>query len=142
MSWEPYVQALVQGGFHHGCIAGHNGHVWGTTSNFKVLPKEVQRLSDIMNQVDGARQSAEEKGFTVQGRAYAMNRFEDPEDDMAFLVARCKQLGSASRGVIVARTPQTIIIGVHDPVFAENISFGRAKVAMFQLAESLVSMNF
>lgn len=142
MSWEPYVQSLVQGGFHNGCIAGHNGHIWGTTSNFKVLPKELERLAAIMNQAQDARYSAEQKGFTVQGRAYAMNRFEEPEDDMAFLVARCKQMGSASRGIIVARTPQTIIIGVHDPIFAEGISFGRAKVAMYQLAESLVSMNF
>lgn len=136
------MQSLVDGGFHHGCIAGHNGQIWGATPNFKVLPKEIMRLDAILNDDDNARLNAEQKGFTIQGRAYALNRYEEPEDDMAFLVGRCKQHGSASRGVVVARTPQTVLIGVHDPIFAEGISFGKGKVAMFQLAESLTSLNF
>lgn len=142
MSWDPYVKSLVDGGFHHGCIAGHNGQIWGTSANFKVMPKEIARLHAILSEQPDARVTAEQKGFTVQGRAYAMTRVDEPEDDMAFLVGRCKQHGSASRGVIVACTPQTIIVGVHDPIFSEGISFGKGKVAMFQLAELLTSMNF
>lgn len=144
MSWEPYVQSLVEGGFYHGCIAGHNGQIWGASPNFKVLPKEIVHLAAALSTSDdtGALRSVQQKGFTVQGRAYALNRFEDGDDDISFLVGRCKQNGSAVRGVVVARTAQTVIIGVHDPIFAEGISFGKSSVAMFQLAESLVSMNF
>lgn len=143
MSWEPYLETLVQAGFHHACIAGHNGSTWANTSSFKVLPKEVINLCTILSN-DNAEclMHAQQKGFTVQGRSYTMNRFEEPEDDMSFLVGRCKQHGSASRGVAVARTSQTIIIGIHDPIFAQNISFGKCNVALFQLAETLTSMNF
>lgn len=142
MSWEPYVASLVEGGFHHGCIAGHNGQIWGSTQSFKVLPKEILRLAAALNNDQDALSTLHQKGFTIQGRGYAINRFEEQEDDIAYIVGRCKQHGSAVRGVIVARTPHTIIIGVHDPIFAEGISFGKSKIAISQLAESLSSMNF
>lgn len=147
MSWEPYVQTLVDGGFHHACIAGHNGSIWGSTANFKVLPKEISLLCNLFSNADedahnAALATIQEKGFTIQGRAYAMNRYEQGEDEMSFLIGRCKQHGSASRGVCIARTAQTVIIGLHDAIFAEGISFGKSNVALYQLAEQLTSMNF
>lgn len=142
MSWEPYVQTLVEGGFHHACIAGHDGAVWAGTPTFKVLPKEITNLHDILSLDPDALKHAQAKGFTVQGRQYALSRVDDADDEVTLLIGRCKQYGSASRGVVVGKTGQTIIVGVHDAIFAEGISFGRSNVALFQLAETLISMNF
>lgn len=142
MSWEPYLESLVRGGFHHGCIAGHNGSTWAATPSFRVLPKEVKSLEAALGGDAETRLLFEEKGFTIQGRAYALNRIDELDDDMAILIGRCKQHGSASRGVIIARTAKTVIIGLHDPIFAEGISFGKSNVSLHQLAETLTSMNF
>lgn len=151
------MQTLVEGGFHHACIAGHDGAVWAATPTFKVLPKEIGLLSSVLGggggggggsdadgeEVGEAMLHVRQKGFTVQGRQYAVSRVDEGDDlEVAILIGRCKQYGSASRGVVVAKTAQTIIIGVHDPIFAEGISFGKSNVAMFQLAETLISMNF
>lgn len=142
MSWDPYVETLVSAGFHHCCIAGHNGQVWGATPAFKILPAELQKLAALLNDEEGFFENIRRKGFTLCGMPYALNRLDDPEDELRFLVARCKKNGKPARGAIVGRTAKTIIVGIHDPVYSDGHSFGRGKIAVFQLAESLSGMNF
>lgn len=135
------MNSLTEGGFHMGCIAGHNGQVWGATPSFKMVPYEIQTLAKVLDNDEEAINKIKTRGFTVQGMPYALNRLENSEDT-AFLIGRCKEHGAPSRGAIVARTAQTIIVGVHDPLHAGNRSFGKGHVAIFQLAESLAGMNF
>lgn len=142
MSWDPYIETLVSAGFHHGCIAGHDGQVWGTTPAFKITKTELQVVAALLNGQEDLPPKIERQGFTLCGMPYALNRLEDPEDDMRFLIARCKRTGKPTRGAVIGKTSKSIIVGIHDPVYSEGNSFGRANVAVFQLAESLSSMNF
>lgn len=142
MSWDPYVETLTAGGFHHSCIAGHNGQVWGTTPNFKILSTELTTLAKALSGADDAvERKLQDRGFTLQGIAYALTRVEDG-DEARFLIGRCKERGAPAKGVIVARTSKTVIVALHDPVFSDKKSFGRANVAICQLAESLAGMSF
>lgn len=142
MSWEPYVKSLTDGGFYQGCIAGHNGQIWGTTSSFKVLPVEVQTLVSVFSGKKDAIKRIKKRGFTIQGLPYTMNRLETTDDELAILIGRSKEYGAPARGVIVAYTAQTIIVGVHDPIYAGGMSFGKGHVAIYQLADALSGMNF
>lgn len=142
MSWDPYVDQLISSGLHHCCIAGHDGHVWGSSAGFKISAKEIVSLCQALSDDSAARKRMQQKGLTVCGMPYALNRVEDAEDDIRYIVARCKKQGKPARGAIVARTPKTVIVGVHDPVYSEGESFGKAKVAISLLADSLFAMNF
>ncbi|PXF46143.1 Profilin-2 [Gracilariopsis chorda] len=142
MSWDPYVDTLVEAGFHHACIAGHDGHVWGSTPDFKVQNAEIIRLVSVLLDDPEAIRAAYKSGFTLCVMPYALNRLDEAEDDLRMLVGRCKKAGKPARGAIVAKTAKSIIIGIHDPVYSDGKSFGRAKVAVFQLAETLIAMNF
>lgn len=142
MSWDPYVETLVNAGFHHVCIAGHNGQKWGSTSRLKISESEIQRLSAVLNGDAAAMENMRLRGFTIGGMPYALNRVDEMEDELRFLVGRCKRAGKPARGAIVGRTAKTVIVGVHDAVYSEGQSFGKGKVAMFQLAESLAAMDF
>ncbi|CAN8066278.1 unnamed protein product [Agarophyton chilense] len=142
MSWDPYVQTLVEAGFHHACIAGHDGHIWGTTPNFKMQPKEIIRLHSVLTDDADAVQAIRQSGFALCTMPYALNKLDDAEDDLRMLVGRCKKAGKPARGAVVAKTAKSIIIGIHDPVYSDGQSFGRAKVAVFQLAETLIAMSF
>lgn len=142
MSWDPYIQSLTNNGFYHCCIAGHNALQWAQTPSFKLAPIELQTLCRLFSDDSEALKRVLKRGFTIQSIPYALNRLDKSEDDTAFLIGRCKEHGAPARGVIVARTAKTLIVGIHDPIFAEGASFGNAYVAIFQLAESLAAMNF
>lgn len=142
MSWGPYVDSLTEGGFFQACISGHTGQIWGCTPSFKALPVEVKALVRAFSGDAAAVDALRTRGFTVHGHPYALTRLDTSDDDLAFLVGRSKEHGAPARGVIVARTPQTVIVGVHDPVFAKGRSFGKAHVAIHQLADALSAMNF
>lgn len=136
------MSALTTAGFHKGCIAGHDGVTWGTTPGFKMAPIELKSLAKALSGTDDeAIRKLQKRGFTVQGIPYALNKLDGSEEN-TFVIGRCKEHGAPATGVIVARTAKTVIVAVHDPVFAEKRSFGKAHVAIFQLAESLSAMNF
>ena len=83
-----------------------------------------------------------QKGFTVSGMKFALNKIENEDDEVRYLIGRCKQYGSPSCGVIVAKTLRTIIFGLHDPIYANNNSFGKCTVCLYQLADMLIGMGF
>lgn len=98
-------------------------------------------LPALEGEVD-AENALKEKGFTVAGTRYALNRLENEDDEVRYLIGRCKQTGTPSRGVIVARTARTLIFGVHDPIYARDVSFAKCSVSMYQLADMLMGMSF
>ena len=142
MSWDPYLEMLTSAGFHQCCIAGHNGQLWGTTPGFQPVAYEIKCFTSIFEHEEKAVKKLHEKGFSVQGLPYAMNRLEEVDDELGYLIGRCKEQGSDSLGAIIARTAKTIIVGVHNPVLANDFSFGKGRVAISQLAEALAGMNF
>ncbi len=89
-----------------------------------------------------AENKLKERGFTVAGTRYALSRLENEDDEVRYLVGRCKETGQPSRGVIVARTARTLIFGVHDPIYSRNTSFEKCLVSMYTLADMLCGMSF
>lgn len=142
MSWDPYIQSLTDNGFYDCCIAGHDALQWAQTPSFKLANVELQTFCRLFTEDSEALKRVVKRGFTLQSIPYALTRLDNSDDDAAFLIGRCKEHGAPTRGVIVARTAKTIIVGIHDPIYAEGVSFGKAYIAMFQLAESLAGMNF
>lgn len=143
MSWQPYVDdSLVAAGFYDATITSHTGQIWATTPDFNVTPAEATSLLPALDGDSEAQQTLKTHGFSVAGVPYALNRLEVGDDEVRYLIARCKEYGAPPRGVIVCRTARTLIFGVHDPIYAQSISFAKCSVAMYQLADLLVGMSF
>lgn len=142
MSWDPYVTSLHSAGFHHACLGGHDGRIWAASHSFRVHSKELRPLVAALSKTPGALEHLQLDGFELQRRGYAFIRCEEIDDDIAVLVGRCKQYGSAVRGVIAAMTQRTIVVGIHNPVFANGLAFGQGMIGVCELADSLVSMGF
>ncbi len=143
MSWQPYVDdSLIGSGFQHACIASHEGQVWAASEAFVVKEKEVTRLHAALLGEEVAVRTLREHGFSVAGVSYTLSRLEFEDDDVHWLIGRCKETGERSRGVAVARTQRTLLFGVHDPLYARGFSFQQANAAMYTLAEMLYGMSF
>lgn len=143
MSWDPYIASLTSAGIHHALISSHNGQPWASSSaSFTPVSSEIQALSRILSHDADALKRARKRGFTLQSLPYTLTRIDWGDDDTPFLLGRCKEPGAPAQGVLVARTAKTVIVAVHDPIYAEGASFGGAYVALFRLAESLTAMSF
>lgn len=53
-----------------------------------------------------------------------------------------KQTGEESEGIVIARTHKALVVGIHNPIYADGTSFGKSAVKMHQLAEYIMSMQF
>jgi len=51
-----------------------------------------------------------------------------------FIQGRCKEEGKSSQGVIVMRTTSALLVGVHDPAYANGASFGKVNTDIGRLA--------
>lgn len=91
---------------------------------------------------DKATRTLRKHGFSVAGVSYTLSRLENEDDDVHWLIGRCKETGEPSRGVVVARTQRTLLFGVHDPLYARGFSFQQSNSAMYTLAELLYGMSF
>lgn len=104
--------------------------------------KEAKKILPALEGEGEAEKQLKEYGFMAAGMSYTLNRMENEDDEVHYLIGRCKVTGEASKGIIVARTTRTIIIGVHDPIYSRGKSFEKCNSAMYALADMLVGMSF
>lgn len=107
----------------------------------QVKTKEATRLIAALEGDGEAVEALKERGFTVAGTCYALNRIENLDDEVRYLIGRCKETGTPSRGVVVTRTSRTLIFGVHDPI-GERRSFEQCAVSIYRLGDMLSGMGF
>lgn len=107
----------------------------------QVKTKEATRLAAALEGDEDAVDTLKERGFTVAGTCYALNRIENQDDEVRYLIGRCKETGQPSRGVVVTRTSRTLIFGVHDPI-GEKRSFEQCAVSIYRLGDLLANMGF
>jgi len=143
MSWQPYVDdSLIGKGFRHGCITSHEGQVWATSSGFAVESQEAVRLFSALEGDSVVSDELKAHGFSVGGTMFALSRIDTDDDEVRYIIGRCKQSGEASRGICVVRTHRTLLFALHDPLYARGYSFEHANAAVYALAELLVGMSF
>lgn len=89
-----------------------------------------------------AEEQLKQFGFMIAGVSYALSRLETEDDEVRYLIGRCKAYGEPSRGIVIARTTRTLLFGVHDPIYSRKKSFEKCNAAMYALADLLVGMSF
>lgn len=83
-------------------------------------------------------------GFTVASQKYAFIRGEADDDDggAAYLQGRCKEDGKNSQGVIIYKTTQSLLIGVHDPAYSNGASFNKVNSDLGRIADYMIETGY
>lgn len=67
---------------------------------------------------------------------------DDGDESAAYLQGRCKEEGKSSQGVIVYLTGQALVIGVHDPQWANGASFGKVNTDIGRVADYMIENGY
>lgn len=142
--WGPFLEdGLLALGLSTAAILSKSGEPLAVSPGLQLRPATARKLVAALEGVGAAEREVLASGFRVNGSRYAVARIEnDDSTDMRVLLGRCKDPGSPSRGVIVCMTTQALIVAVHDPLEAPDLSFGRTNVAVTVLADTLIAQNY
>lgn len=80
----------------------------------------------------------------VAGQKYAFTRGEvdDEEGGVPFIQGRCKEDGKSSQGIIIMKTNKALIVGVHDPAYANGASFGKVNTDIGRIADYVMESGY
>lgn len=133
---------LLAAGFSYASIVGHDGTTWACSPGYTVLPEEAKSLAALLG--SNSLDPITGPGFSVAGQRYAFTRGEvdDDEGGVPFIQGRCKEEGKSSQGIIVMRTTGALLVGVHDPAYANGASFGKVNTDIGRLADYFVESGF
>uniref|UniRef100_A0A7S1TDT3 Profilin n=1 Tax=Compsopogon caeruleus TaxID=31354 RepID=A0A7S1TDT3_9RHOD len=143
MSWQDYIDGqLLRAGFCYASIVGFDGSCWASSQGYVILPDEAKRFASLL--AGTSLDSLSAAGFTAAGQKYAFTRGEvnDPNGSVPFIQGRCKEDGKSSQGIIIMKTTQALIVGVHDPAYSNGASFGSANTAIGRIADYFVESGF
>ncbi|GJQ08838.1 hypothetical protein GpartN1_g629.t1 [Galdieria partita] len=141
MSWQSYIDDnLLASGFCYAAICGFDGSPWANSPGFQLLPEEATLLSKVLS--EGNIDTIASSGFTVAGQKYAFTRADlDDEEAAPSIQGRCKEEGLSGRGLIVMKSNQALIVGVHDPEYT-SATFRQVNLDMTNLANYLMENGF
>lgn len=107
-----------------------------------MLPEECTKLATILQGSDLSPIAT--TGFTIAGQNYTFTRGEVDDDEGApsYVQGRCKDGDLTSQGVIVFATSQAVVIGVHDPKYAGNVSFNGLNTTLGKMVDFMVESGF
>jgi Profilin len=121
---------------------GFDGTTWANSPEYTVLPEEAVKLSGLL--AGSSLDSIAGSGFTVAGAKYAFTRGEVDDEDggVPYLQGRCKDEGKSSQGVIVMRCNTCLVVGVHEPQYSNNRSFGQVNTDIGRLADYMMESGY
>mmetsp|Transcript_51811 Transcript_51811/g.127172 ORF Transcript_51811/g.127172 Transcript_51811/m.127172 type:complete len:144 (-) Transcript_51811:147-578(-) len=143
MAWQTYIDdQLLKAGFCYAAIVSLEGATWAASPGYTVLPEEAKMLSTLLGGT--SLDSVSSSGFNVAGQKYAFTRGEvdDEEGGVPFIQGRCKEDGKSSQGIIVMKTTQALIVGVHDPAYSNGASFGKVNTDIGRIADYMMESGF
>eukprot|EP00172_Hildenbrandia_rubra_P000906 Plantae.Rhodophyta-Hildenbrandia_rubra.ctg15131.p2 GENE.Plantae.Rhodophyta-Hildenbrandia_rubra.ctg15131~~Plantae.Rhodophyta-Hildenbrandia_rubra.ctg15131.p2 ORF type:complete len:144 (-),score=20.00 Plantae.Rhodophyta-Hildenbrandia_rubra.ctg15131:2782-3213(-) len=143
MSWQSYIDdQLLAAGFCYASIVGTDGTTWACSKGYTVLPDEAKKLSTLLGGT--SLDSIAGSGFMVAGQKYAFTRGEvdDEEGGVPFIQGRCKEDGKSSQGIIIMKTNKALIVGVHDPAYANGASFGKVNTDIGRIADYVMESGY
>eukprot|EP00173_Palmaria_palmata_P003297 Plantae.Rhodophyta-Palmaria_palmata.ctg3441.p1 GENE.Plantae.Rhodophyta-Palmaria_palmata.ctg3441~~Plantae.Rhodophyta-Palmaria_palmata.ctg3441.p1 ORF type:complete len:144 (-),score=26.52 Plantae.Rhodophyta-Palmaria_palmata.ctg3441:681-1112(-) len=143
MSWQTYIDDhLLAAGFMYASIVGHDGSLWASSPGYNVLPEEAKKMATLLT--GSSLDSISGSGFTVAGQKYAFTRGEvdDEDGNASFCQGRCKEAGKSAQGVIVMCTAQALIVGVHDPAYANGATFNKVNTDIGRVADYMSESGF